>query len=167
MPTDTLYGIVGRAEDPRVVERIYKIRRRTLDKPCIILIRDVSELDKFHIDLSDKQKSTLKKYWSSSGGGSDTVSLILDCPEDKFSYLHRGTQTLAFRLPEKKELRDLLLKVGPLIAPSANIEGFSPAKSTEEAKKYFGESVDLYVDVGIIESKASKIRYLGLGIFLK
>ena len=42
MPTDTIYGMVGRAEDISVVKRIYKIRKRNPDKPCIILISDIS-----------------------------------------------------------------------------------------------------------------------------
>ncbi len=62
-----------------------------------------------------------------------------------------------FRLPSPKPLRNLLLKTGPLIAPSANPEGLSPSKNIEEAKKYFGDSVDFYVDGGEIEAKASKL----------
>ena len=42
MPTDTLYGIVGRAESVSAVNRIYTIRKRNPGKPCIILIGDIS-----------------------------------------------------------------------------------------------------------------------------
>src|SRR5665811_1893127 len=43
------------------------------------------------------------------------------------------------------------------IAPSANPEGLSPAKDILEAKRYFNDSVDLYVDGGEIFNKASKV----------
>ena len=151
MPTDTIYGIVGKAQNEQIVNRIYATRQRNPEKPCIILIGNTKELEKFSIILSEKQKQKIFEYWPGP------VSIILDCPDDSFAYLHRGTKTLAFRLPASQALRNLLLKTGPLIAPSANPEGFSPAWSIEEAKKYFGNSVDLYIDGGKIESKASKL----------
>ena len=150
-PTDTIYGILGRAENGTTVEKIYELRRRSPQKPCIILIGKENELALFEIKLSDKQKSNLKKYWPGA------VSIILDCSKNSFSYLHRGTKTLAFRMPASKELRNLLMATGPLIAPSANTEGKPPAKNIKEAEKYFGDSVDLYVDGGEIQGNASKV----------
>ena len=160
IPTDTLYGIVGRAENQSTVERIYKIRKRSPQKRCIVLIGDIHELEKFSIILTDEQKNMLKKYWSFDSAQDfqpGPVSVILDCPDNSFSYLHRGTNTLAFRLPAPQELRDLLLKTGPLIAPSANIEALLPAKNITEAQSYFGRQIDLYVDGGEIKGMASKI----------
>ena len=151
MPTDTLYGIVGKAQSESVVNRIYNIRKRDTHKPCIILIEDVGELGKFSIILSDEQENKLKEYWPGP------VSVVLDCPHESLSYLHRGTKTLAFRVPAHTSLRELLVKVGPLIAPSANAEALPPAKSISEAKKYFGELVDLYLDGDLVTSKASKV----------
>lgn len=154
MPTDTIYGIVGRALYASVVARIYEIRKRAPEKPCIILIGDISELEKFSVNLSTEQKEKIKEYWFDN---SEPVSLILECDDESFSYLHRGTKTLAFRLPTLKELQDLLLKTGPLIAPSSNPEGLPPAKNIEEAKKYFGDEVDIYVNGGDLNGKPSKL----------
>jgi L-threonylcarbamoyladenylate synthase len=151
IPTDTIYGVVGRAEDQLVVERIYAIRKRNPEKPCIILISDTGELEKFSISLTLEQKEKLKEFWPGP------VSIILDCLDEKFSYLHRGTNTLAFRVPASEELRNLLKQTGPLIAPSANPEGLSPAKTTQEARNYFGDTVDLYIDEGEVVGKASKV----------
>ena len=150
MPTDTLYGIVGRAEDKEVVERIYKIRKRNSQKPCIILIGCMDELQKFGVVLTPEQKREIKKH-------GEPTSFVLDCVDEKFAYLHRGAKTLAFRVPSPQSLQDLLIKTGPLIAPSANLEDLSPAQTISEAKKYFGDMVDLYVDGGKLAGKASKV----------
>lgn len=83
--------------------------------------------------------------------------MILPCKSTKFQYLHRGTKSLAFRLPKKKPLRELLEKTGPLVAPSANPQGLEPAKNITEAKKYFGDMVDVYVAGGKLEGKPSKL----------
>ncbi len=175
MPTDTLYGIVGQAQNSEAVERVYALRQRSPDKPCIILIGEIGELEKFSITLSEKQKIELEKCWPISAiadiGQQRALSVILDCSDEKFSYLHRGTRTLAFRIPANPDLRKLLLQTGPLIAPSANPEGLPPAQNINEAKKYFGpvrgregsqrpsasNGVDLYVDGGEIIDKASKV----------
>jgi L-threonylcarbamoyladenylate synthase len=154
MPTDTIYGIVGQAKNRETVEKIYSLKKRQPEKPCIILVHDVSVLEKFSVILSAKQISTLNQYWPGP------VSIIVDCPNDDLFYLHRGTNTLAFRIPKNENLRLLLSVTGPLIAPSANTEGANPAEDINQAREYFGVGVDLYVDGGYISGKASKLLRL-------
>ena len=151
MPTDTLYGIVGSALDQGVVEKIYVLRKRQPSKPCIVLIADEEELQKFSIEFSLEQKQEIEKYWPGP------VSIILECLDPKFEYLHRGTNALAFRMPAKEELRELLRQTGPLIAPSANQEGMLPAQNIAEAEAYFGDAVDFYLDGGEVTGQPSKI----------
>ena len=43
-PTTGLYGLGADALDPRAVERVFRIKQRDLDKPILVLIKDVSEL---------------------------------------------------------------------------------------------------------------------------
>lgn len=150
MPTDTLYGIVGSAFNKNTVERIYEIRKRAPTKPCIVLVADFDEVEKFGVTISSAQKNKIGEY-------SGPVSVVLDCLDDNFEYLHRGTLTLAFRVPATQELRNLLLITGPLIAPSANTEGYPPSNNIQQAREYFGNQVDLYIDVGEITGKASKV----------
>jgi L-threonylcarbamoyladenylate synthase len=151
IPTDTIYGLVGKALSRKTVRRIYKLKQRNPKKPSIILISKVDDLKLFRIKLDENTKKFLQKYWPGK------ISVILPCPHKKFSYLHRGTKTLAFRLPDCPELVSLLKKTGPLIAPSANPESEEPAKTIKEAKKYFGEKVDFYTDVGQLESLPSTL----------
>jgi len=151
LPTDTLYGVVGSAFDKKTVELIYELRKRDSDKPMIILISSVGDLKKFGVVLSGAQKKTLSKIWPAK------VSVVFSCKDKKFKYLHRGKNSLAFRLPAEAGLVGLLKKTGPLVAPSANKSGKNPAATYLEAKKYFGEEVDFYVDGGKLKSKPSTI----------
>lgn len=146
--TDTIYGIVGQALDKDVVERIYKIKKRNLKKPFVILISSLDDLtDIFGIKLTPNQIKILNEFWPGK------VSVVLPC--EKCEHLHRGLNSLAFRLPFKKDLIDLIKKTGPLVATSVNKEGELPAKNISEAKKYFGEEVDFYIDSGEIKSEPS------------
>lgn len=157
-PTDTIYGVIGSAFKKETVERIYKLRKRELKKPMIILISSLNDLKKFGIKLNAKQKNTISKLWP------EKVSIAFDCPSKKLNYLHRGTFSLALRLPNDAALIKILKKTGPLVATSANIAGKKPAETFEEARKYFGEKVDFYVDSGRLKSTHStlvKIDALG------
>lgn len=151
LPTDTIYGLVCRAHSKDSVQRVYEVKKRTPDKPLIILISSQSDLSKFKIEVNASKEEILSKYWPGK------VSIILPCPHKEFFYLHRGTNTLALRLPDKLDLKDLLEKTGPLVAPSANPEGLPPAKNITEAENYFKEKVDFYLDQGDLESEPSTL----------
>ena len=148
--TDTIYGIVGQALDETVVERIYKLKQRQLSKPFIILINSLADLESFGIKLSDKESNEIMKFWPGP------VSVILNCEFSKFIYLHRGGNTLAFRMPAIDWLRDIIQSTGPLVAPSANPEGLAPADTIKQAKNYFGTKIDFYKS-GKTTSRPSKI----------
>lgn len=156
VPTDTIYGLVGQALKNKTVERIYKVRKRSPDKPFIILISSVSDLKKFGVKIDSKIKKILEKYWPGP------VSVILDC-DKKLDYLHRGTNSLAFRLPNDDWLISILKKTGPLVAPSANLEGQNPALTIKQAKRYFSNNVDFYFDRGKIESEPSTLIKIDSG----
>ena len=149
--TDTLYGIVGQALNKKTVQRIYKIKGRNGNKPLIILISSLDDLRLFDIVVDEKLKKELIEFWPG------TTSIILPCNKQKFKYLHRGHNTLAFRIPMKRSLRNILKISGPLVAPSANPEGYPPAQNTSEAKKYFGDSIDFYISGGKSSRKPSSI----------
>ena len=151
IPTDTIYGIVGPAENPKTVEKIYKLRKRTSSKPMIILAHSVDQITGLGVKITLKQRAVLKKLWPGQ------VSVVVDCPSRKLHSLHRGKKSLAFRVPSSQMLSDLLKLTGPLVAPSANFEGEKPAKDIAGAKKYFGESVPLYVDGGKLDRPPSTL----------
>ncbi len=136
MPTDTLYGVLASAFDHAAVERVYKIKDRPASQPSINLIGSLDELEKFSITISPEQKKQIENF-------SVPTTFIID--------------SLSFRLPQIEEFRNLLIKTGPLIAPSANPRSLPPAENINQAKEYFGDQVDLYVDGGELKGKASRL----------
>ncbi len=150
LATDTLYGLVASASDEKAVKRIYTLKKRDPKKALIVLVSNAGDLKIFGIDVK-KYQNDLKKFWPGK------VSIIFPLKGDKFEYLHKGQKSIAFRVPDKKDLLELLEKTGPLVAPSANKEGESPAKNIKEAKKYFGDKIDFYVDEGELDSLPSTL----------
>ena len=148
--TDTLYGVVGSALHPEVVDRIYEIKGRTQTKPFIVLIASLEMLAQFGVVLTQQDIEILHTIWPNA------VTVLLPV-SDTYSYIHRGTREIAFRMPAKESLQKLIQEVGPLVAPSANPEGKEPAHTSAEAREYFGTTVDWYEDGGYVEGAASTI----------
>lgn len=141
LPTDTVYGIVARAEDPKAVAKLYDAKHRH-GKPGTVIAANVEQLADLGIDA--KQLSQVAHLWPAS------VSVILqDHPE--LAYLDQGAHSLAVRIPQAPDVRTLLLKTGPLLTSSANMPGQPPATTVAEAQAYFADRVDAYVDGGLIQ----------------
>lgn len=151
LPTDTIYGIVTKALNVHSVDKLYEVRRRPPEKPSIVLISSLKDLDIFFVEIPEIHKSFLENVWPGK------VSIIMDSPHPDMAYLHKGTDTIAFRIPDYPELLQLIDQVGPIIAPSANLEGQPPAKNIDAAREYFGDSIDFYVDIGDIAGEASTV----------
>ena len=78
----------------------------------------------------------------------------------KFDYIYGDSQYLSFRVPAFEDLKNLLNRVGPLVAPSANLQGLAPAISIDEAQAYFGDKVDFYLDSGKLDNLPSTVAIL-------
>lgn len=147
--TDTLYGIVARADNQAAVDRVYAIKERTPTKSPIVLISSPSQL----FDTYDQPTlERLHELWP------DKVSVILPSSAAP-AWLTRGNASVAYRLPDNTPLRELVGATGPLIAPSANPEGDPPAMTIAQARGYFGDSVDVYVDGGTVTDNSPSKLY--------
>lgn len=151
LPTDTIYGMHCLALNPSSVEKIYKIKKRSRNKSLIILISKIEDLNYFNINLDNWTKNKLSTLWPNK------VTVILPCPSQKFFYLHQGQNTLAFRIPNQDFLLDILKETGPLISTSANMSGDESIKNRKDAVNLFGETIDLYIDGGTIDSSPSTV----------
>jgi len=149
LPTGSVYGLMASAYSHSGVEKVYILKNRDQSKPSIILVSQPSDLEAFGI--APDQIEVTGPYWPGM------TSIIFNVPESVPEFLHRGTSSLAFRMPPDEELREILSNTGPLIAPSANPEGQPPATSIEEARVYFDEAVDFYIDGGVCDDKPSKL----------
>jgi L-threonylcarbamoyladenylate synthase len=144
IPTDTVYGLVARAADKAAVIRLYALKGRE-HKPGTIIAANIGQL----VELGIKRRylTAVEQFWPGA------VSVEIPCGETRLEYLHLGKMTLAIRLPAGSELRDLLYKTGPLQTSSANQPGEPPANTIAEAKKYFGDRIDFYIDGGDLSNR--------------
>ncbi len=143
VPTDTVYGIVARAEDKQAVAKLYQAKHRE-GKPGTLIAANIEQLEKLGLDA--ELLSRVAHLWP------NPLSLVLPAGPE-LAYLHQGGDSLAVRIPKDEGIRILLAQTGPLLTSSANMPGEPPAITLGEAEAYFGDTVDFYVDGGDLSGR--------------
>jgi len=148
IPTDTVYGVVTQASNHESVKRLYALKNR-IGKPGTIITANIQQL--LYMGVEQHYIEKTNKFWPGP------TSIIIPVG-DSLSYLHQGKNSLAFRVVSNPEIAKLLNITGPLLTSSANHPGEPVANTIAEAKKYFGDSIDFYIDGGdLSNTKSSKI----------
>jgi L-threonylcarbamoyladenylate synthase len=138
IPTDTVYGVVARAQDTRAVQRLYELKHRH-HKPGTLIAASIEQL--VELGIPRRYLTAVEQYWP--GAISIVVPMV-----PALDYLDLGKMSLAIRIPDHKDLQWLLQQTGPLLTSSANMPGQPVANTVEEARDYFGDAVDYYQDGG-------------------
>ena len=140
VPTETVYGLVGRVSDPFVREKIYQLKHRDPAKHLGWFVPDLSQLEKSGIHLTGAAARLAEKFMPGP--------LTLIVKKDDGS-------TVGFRIPDHPQLLALLREVGePLYQTSANRSGLPNALSCQEALDMLCGTPDAAADGGNIPSDA-------------
>jgi tRNA threonylcarbamoyl adenosine modification protein (Sua5/YciO/YrdC/YwlC family) len=143
IPTDTVYGVVACAADETAVGRLYAVKSRE-NKPGTVIAANIDQLAT--LGIPRRYLKAVEQFWPGP------VSVVVpSVPE--LAYLDAGKGTLAVRIPSDAPLAALLERTGPLLTSSANQPGEPPATTITEAKRYFGDEVDFYVDGGDLSDR--------------
>lgn len=151
--TDTIYGILARADSVESMKKLYEAKQRSPKDPSIILVADANSIP----GLTSEQR---KIYQELSNHQPTTVAINVS--DNFLPHLPRNNDTLAFRAVPNSPLSSLIKSTGYLLAPSANPKDLPPARNITEAIEYFGETVAVYVDSGEVSgAKPSQIVAFG------
>ena len=143
IPTDTLYGVVCSAADQDAVGRLYRLKSRE-NKPGTLVAASIDQL--VELGIPRRYLVAVEQYWPGA------ISIVIPMGL-KLNYLHQGKGSLAIRIPGDGTFQELLDLTGPLMTSSANMPGKKPATTIEEARQYFGDAVDLYIDGGDLSGR--------------
>ncbi|MGK2308476.1 L-threonylcarbamoyladenylate synthase [Cutibacterium sp. V970] len=142
LPTDTVYGIGADALDTLAVQRLLNAKERGRDMPPPILVSDSVALPALCQRIPAAAEALAQKYWP---GG---LTLILRAQESLGMDLGETNGTLAVRVPDQEQTRELLRMTGPMAVSSANKSGHSAALTAQGAAEQLGVTVAVYLDAG-------------------
>jgi len=141
--TDTFYGLGVDPLNQAAVQQIGELKGREEPQPILLLISDLSEVDRFITHQSEVFKTIAARFWPGP------LTLVGVARPELPVAVTAGTGTIGLRLPDDESVRVLVRKCGgALTATSANVSRQSPARSAEEVRNYFPAGVDLIVDGG-------------------
>ncbi|HEX5456265.1 MAG TPA: L-threonylcarbamoyladenylate synthase [Candidatus Saccharimonadales bacterium] len=141
MPTDTVYGVVCRAADEHAVERLYRLKSRE-KKPGTVIAASIEQLT--GLGIKRRYLTAVSQFWPGA--------VSVEIPHD-LAYLNQGTGRQALRVVKEEWLADMLAQTGPLLTSSANLPGEPTSADIDEAKGYFSDKVDFYLDGGRLEAR--------------
>ncbi len=131
-PTETVYGIAGRADMPNAVQRIYDAKNRPADKPLAFHVGSWRMLRRIAGALPDDVREVLKEYWPGP------VTFLLDV----------GGRKVGFRFPDHPVARSFLRACEmPVLATSANLSR-EPSPTDADIAPRLAEHASYIIDAG-------------------
>ncbi|MGI8835562.1 MAG: L-threonylcarbamoyladenylate synthase [Pyrinomonadaceae bacterium] len=141
--TDTFYGLGADPFNRVALQIIRELKGREDNKPILLLISDMDELDRFVGKKSDFFELIANEHWPAS------LTLIGPARSELPTELTAGTNSIGVRLPDDEGVRALVRMCGgALTATSANVSGRPPARQAQEVEDYFSAGIDLIIDGG-------------------
>ncbi|MDQ1637416.1 MAG: L-threonylcarbamoyladenylate synthase [Pyrinomonadaceae bacterium] len=141
--TDTFYGLGADPLNSAAVAKIRKLKGREDNKPILVLISDMDQLDRFVGEKSGIFGLVAVGHWPAP------LTLIGPARPELPLELTAGSNTIGVRLPDDENVRALTRACGgALTATSANVSGEPPARTAKEVEEYFPTGIDLIIDGG-------------------
>lgn len=126
-PTETVYGLAVNPFSEEAVENLFNVKGRDENKPVLLVIGDLEQLDEIVISVSDKAKRYIDKFWPGP------LSLVLPVGQTIPKRLTAGKEKISVRWTSHPVAQKLALEFGHAItSTSANRSGEPPAKSISE-----------------------------------
>lgn len=156
-PTETVFGIGVRHDSEEAYLRLIEAKRRSPEKPISLMCSSVEEALSL-VETDPRVEAVMRRFLP----GELTVLAKGRAGLPWWSDLRTGV--VGVRVPGSLETREILDLVGvPCLVTSANISGEPPAKTMEEALKYFSGTVDGIMDGSVVSGTPSTIVDLSKG----
>ena len=144
LPTETVYGLAARADDPVAVAKIYQAKGRPSFNPLIVHVADMAAAERL-AQWDDPARELATRFWPGA------LTLVLPIREGArvAPAVTGGLDSVALRCPAHPIMRAVLRESGlALAAPSANrSEAISPTTAAHVLATLDGR-IDAVLDGG-------------------
>ncbi|ODS24080.1 threonylcarbamoyl-AMP synthase [Candidatus Endobugula sertula] len=143
-PTDTIYGLATSITSKTGIQKIYRIKSRSREKPLMLHIATFEQFQNLTRDVPEKTLDRLRKIWPGAMAG-----IFLKNDTLVPSYVTSGKETICLRIPDNSLCMELVKRVGhPLAVTSANISGMETPKTADHIATQLGAHIPLVLDGG-------------------
>ena len=147
-PTETFYGLGADAFNETAVEQVVFLKGRSPESPIPIIIADEKMLKRVVRDLPPIAVRLIDHFWPGP------LTLVLPATEGLPEALLNKDGGVGVRVSSHPVATQLSRELNrPLTATSANPSGKEPARTVDEARTYFADRVEIFLDGGRLEGK--------------
>jgi tRNA threonylcarbamoyl adenosine modification protein (Sua5/YciO/YrdC/YwlC family) len=139
VPTDTVYGIATRPDQPAATRRLFEAKGRPLDLELPVLVptpaaaRAIAEVDA-------RAEALMTRFWAGP------LTIVLRRGAASRSWRLGGDPgTIGLRMPHHPLALAVLARTGPLAATSANRSGDPTPATCDDVVAVFGATVAVYL----------------------
>jgi len=137
-PTDTVYGVMCRFDQPQAIDQLYEIKDRPPEKAIPVLIGTPAQLAQVTcLPISPVAQALAEHFWPGP------LTIVLPARPTLPAILTAHQPTVGIRLPNHAWLRTLLTQSGPLAATSANLSGQPEARTVADVLAQLQGRVEL------------------------
>jgi len=153
IPTETVYGLGARADDPHAVARVFATKGRPVDHPLIAHVYNADAARAWARHIPDYAENLMREFWPGP------MTLVLSRSTRAADFITGEQNTVAVRVPGSPVAREVLRELGELTAdsniaiaaPSANRFGRVSPTTAQHAQEELGELLnddDVILDAG-------------------
>lgn len=146
-PTEAVYGLGCDPENPKAIERILEMKRRSKEKGLILIASAFEQLEMYTEKLPSERLAIVQATWPGP------FSWLFPISPKVSPWVCGQHKTIAVRVtnhPIAKQICEILGHA--LVSTSANREGQPPARTATEVFEIFGHEIDAIVEGPIGES---------------
>ena len=154
-PTESVIGLGCDPLNENAVNKLLKIKNRSVDKGLILIASSAEQLLPF-VKITQQQLEKL------TGFQNKPITWLVQASDFAPFWITGYHQKIAVRITRHPIAEQLCEMTGhPLVSTSANVSGHKAAKTLLQTKQYFSDLVDFYLPGNIgVHDKPSEIRDL-------
>lgn len=139
LPTDTVYGIGTRPDDPEATDRLFDAKGRPRDLELPVLVAGVTSAREI-AELDERAEALAARFWAGP------LTLVVPRTEASRGWdLGGDPATVGVRMPHHSLALAVLARTGPLAVTSANRSGEPTPASCDEVFRAFGAAAAVYL----------------------
>ena len=153
-PTDTVYGLGGKAFSRQVMEKLRFVKPEREVKPTAVLIDNIIRMSQCAGDVPNRRIVALtEKFWPGP------LTLVWKVSQAVPQEFHTPDDSLGYRVPKSDFLLEVLRRLeAPLWATSANLPGHPPPKLFSEINPTLLAACDMIVQTRtLLSGKSSTV----------
>jgi L-threonylcarbamoyladenylate synthase len=167
LPTETVYGLAARADDPAAVIKVFEAKGRPRFNPLIVHVGDIALAEAIGV-FDDRARALAEAFWPGP------LTLVVPVRDTGMAcdLARAGLDSVALRMPKHDMALQVLRGAGVgVVAPSANRSGRPSPTTHADAVEETGAAVAVALDggdcpVGVestVVSLLDEARYLRAG----